>query len=239
MVGKLTELIINHIVSTSTGQIKAGAARKDTRYAISAQMNLYRADFQPEPVLRLNAKLGCMTVVAARFKPASANCTAAYVPKQLTRETMKLPESAWKSPRTDNSVENQLRRANICVDGKARAVYEARFEFSEDGTAYRLKNAGYQIHSLLTTQDKAATRTTFYTLEISQPSKSGASRDLIHRLGAPGHRERRRARERPGGRPAAVVDRAGPVDRGATRATRRRPRFSSRSWAKSMRSSAP
>ncbi|MFI4868497.1 MAG: hypothetical protein ACHQDD_03975 [Steroidobacterales bacterium] len=172
VVGKLTELMINHLISASTGHIKADAARKDTRYAMTTEMNLYRADLQPEPAVHLNAKLGCMTIVAARFQPAAANCTAAYVPRQLTRETMKLPESAWKSSRTDESVENQLRRANICVDGRARAVYEARFEFSEDGTAYRLKSAGYQIESLLTTTDKAAARTAFYTLEISQPGKS-------------------------------------------------------------------
>ena len=179
VVGKLTELLINHMVSASTGHIKADAARKDTRYAMTTEMNLYRADLQPEPVVRLNAKLGCMTIVAARFQPASANCTAAYVPKQLTRETMKQPESAWKSSRTDDSVENQLRRANICVDGKARAVYEARFEFSEDGTAYRLKSADYQIESLLTTTDKAAARTAFYTLEISQPGKSDQRETLL------------------------------------------------------------
>lgn len=170
VVGKLTEMLINHMVSASSAHIKAGAARKDTRYATSKEMNLYRADFDPEPAVRLNAKLGCMTVVAAKFKPESTECSADYVPKLLTRETMKLPESQWKSSRTDESIENQLRRANICVDGKARAVYEARFEFSDDGTAYRLKNAGYHIDSLLTTQDKGATRSTFYTLEISQPS---------------------------------------------------------------------
>jgi hypothetical protein len=172
VVGKLVELLINHVVSNSTAHIKADAARKDTRYAMTAQMNLYRAEFQPAPAVRLNAKLGCMTIVAAKFMPPNTSCSAAYQPKQLTRETMRLPESEWKASRSDDSVENQLRRANICVDGKARAVYEARFEFSEDGTAYRLKNAGYQIQSLLTTQDKGATRTAFYTLEISQPGKT-------------------------------------------------------------------
>ena len=165
-------MLINHIVSGSSAHIKADAARKDTRYAMTREMNLYRAEFQPEPVVRLNARIGCMTIVAARFMPPTADCTAAYVPKQLTRETMKLPESEWKASRTDDSVENQLRRANVCVDGKARSVYEARFEFSQDGTAYRLRNAGYQIESLLTTQDKAATRSAFYTLEISQPGKT-------------------------------------------------------------------
>jgi hypothetical protein len=170
VVGKLTELLINHMVNASSEHIKAGASRKDTRYAMSKEMNLYRAEFQPEPAVRLNAKLGCMTVVAAKFKPDSTDCTADYVPKLLTRETLKLPENEWKSSRTDDSIENQLRRANVCVDGKAHAVYEARFEFSEDGTAYRLRNAGYRIDSLLTTQDKGALRSTFYTLEISQPS---------------------------------------------------------------------
>jgi hypothetical protein len=172
VVGKLTELLINHIVSASSQHIKAGAVRKDTRYAMTKEMNLYRADFQPEPIVHLNAKLGCMTIVAARFKPDSTDCTAAYLPKQLTPETMKLPQSAWKTSRTDDSAENQLRRANVCVDGKARAVYEARFEFSEDGTAYRLRSAGYRIDSLLTTADKKALRSAFYTLEISQPGKT-------------------------------------------------------------------
>jgi hypothetical protein len=172
VVGKLTEMLINHIISSSNAHIKADAARKDTRYAMTSEMNLYRAEFEPEPTLRLNAKLGCMTIVAAKFMPAATDCSAAYVPKQLTRETMKLPESQWKATRTDDSIENQLRRANICIDGKARAVYEARFEFSEDRTAYRLRSAGYHIESLLTTQEKGASRSAIYTLEISQPSKT-------------------------------------------------------------------
>jgi hypothetical protein len=172
VVGELAQMLISHFVGASTARIKADAARKDTRYAMTDEMNLYRADLSPEPVLHLNARLGCMTIVAARFQPGDPQCSAAYIPRQLSRETMKLPESQWKASRTDNSVENQLRRANICVDGTARAVYEARFEFSEDGTAYRLRNAGYQIESLLTTRDKSAQRSAFYTLEISQPGKT-------------------------------------------------------------------
>jgi len=172
VVGELAQMLVTHIVSAYTTHIKTNAARKDTRYAVTEEINLYRADFQPAPVLHLNAHLGCMTIVAAKFLPGDAQCSTAYVPKQLSRETMKLPENQWRASRTDNSVENQLRRANICVDGNARAVYEARFEFSEDGTAYRLRNAGYQIESLLTTRDKSAQRSAFYTLEISQPGKT-------------------------------------------------------------------
>jgi hypothetical protein len=172
VIGKLAELFINHEIQASADRMKSGAARKDTHYAVRKQMNLYRVDFQPAPDLNINAKLGCMTIVAASFKPEPADCTAGYVPKDLTRESTRLPQSEWKTSRADESVENQLRRANVCVIGKASAVYEARFEFSKDGTAYRLKDAGYRIESLLTTQEKGASRTTIYTLKISDPGAS-------------------------------------------------------------------
>jgi hypothetical protein len=170
VVGKLTELFINHEIQSSANRYKAGVARKDTRYAATKQMNLYRADFEPAPALAINAKLGCMTIVAANFKPDATECMAAYAPKELAKESVGLPQAEWKTTRTDDSIENQLRRANICVDGKTRAVYEARFEFSADGTAYRLKDAGYRIDSLLTTEKPGSTRTALYTLKISNPS---------------------------------------------------------------------
>ncbi|HEV7614457.1 MAG TPA: hypothetical protein VGO37_21445 [Steroidobacteraceae bacterium] len=169
VVGKLAELFINHAIQASADRIKSNAVRKDTRYAVTRQMNLYRVDFQPGPVLGINAKLGCMTIVAASFKPEPADCTAEYVPKELSSEARNLPQNEWTTSRTDDSIENQLRRANACVNGKAKAVYEARFEFSKDATAFRLKDAGYRIESLLTTPEKAAVRTTVYTLKISNP----------------------------------------------------------------------
>ncbi|MDP9010890.1 MAG: hypothetical protein M3N91_19660 [Pseudomonadota bacterium] len=170
VVGKLAELFINHEIQASANRYKAGVARKDTRYAATRQMNLYRADFEPAPALEINARLGCMTIVAANFKSDAADCTAAYSPKDLSKDSIGRPKSEWKTSRADDSIENQLRRANICIDGKARAVYEARFEFSADGTAYRLKDAGYRIDSLLTTEKPGASRTTLYTLKISNPS---------------------------------------------------------------------
>ena len=169
IVGKLAELFINHEIQSSADRIKLRAARRDTRYAVSRQMNLYRVDFQPAPALAINARLGCMTIVAATFKPEPAQCTAEYLPKELAPGGRDLPQSEWKTSRTDGSIENQLRRANVCVSGKVKAVYEARFEFSKDGTAYRLKDAGYHIESLLTTSDKGASRATIYTLKISNP----------------------------------------------------------------------
>lgn len=169
VVGKLAELFINHVIQASADRIKSGAARKDTHYAVIKQMNLYRADFQPVPTLGINARLGCMTIVAATFKAEPAQCSAEYLPKELARESRDLPQSDWQTSRADNSIENQLRRANVCVDGKVKAVYEARFEFSKDGTAYKLKDAGYQVDALLTTSDKDASRATVYTLKISNP----------------------------------------------------------------------
>ncbi|MGA2563487.1 MAG: hypothetical protein ABSF96_08005 [Steroidobacteraceae bacterium] len=169
VVGKVAELWINHEIQGSANKLKGRAARKDTRYALTREMNLYRADLQAAPVLEINSKLGCMTIVAAKMKPEATDCRDAYIPKELTPESVGLAESEWKSSRSDDSVENQLRRANVCVDGKAAAVYEGRFEFSKDGTAYRLKNAGYRINSLLTSQTPGVTRTALYTLKISEP----------------------------------------------------------------------
>ncbi|HMK87685.1 MAG TPA: hypothetical protein VK437_17100 [Steroidobacteraceae bacterium] len=175
VVGKLAELFLNHEVQGQVNRIKSGAGRKDTRYATTNEMNLYRIDLQASPVLAINGKLGCMTIVAAKLKPPGTDCTSAYVPKELDRATLSLPQNEWKTTRTDDSVENQLRRANVCVDGTALAVYEARFEFSKDGTAYRLKDAGYRINSLLTTEEKGANRAVLYTLKIFQPGATDQS----------------------------------------------------------------
>jgi hypothetical protein len=169
VVGKLAELFINHEIQSKANQYKSGVARKDTRYATTREMNLYRADFDPSPVLNINAKLGCMTVVAGNFKPDATDCTAAYLPKNLAPDSAGLPQAQWKTTRTDDSIENQLRRANICIEGRTRAVYEARFEFSPDGTAYRLKDAGYRIDTLLTTEKPGVSRATLYTLKITNP----------------------------------------------------------------------
>jgi hypothetical protein len=75
MVGKLAELLINYIVTASTNHIKADGARKDTRYAMTKEMNLYRANLRPAPAISLNAKLDCMTIVTAKFQPDPSDCT--------------------------------------------------------------------------------------------------------------------------------------------------------------------
>ena len=49
VIGKLAELFINHEIQSKANQMKSGAARKDTRYAVTHEMNLYRAEFDPCP----------------------------------------------------------------------------------------------------------------------------------------------------------------------------------------------
>jgi hypothetical protein len=180
VVGKLAELLINYGVGHASKRIEHASARKDTYYGVTREMNLFRADLDPTPVLRLNTRLGCMTIVSAkRFQADDAKCSTAYVPKTIARETLALPESQWRTTRSDDSVENQLRRANICVDAAANAVYEARFEFSEDGTAYRVKDAGYRINSLVTAPSKDAARSVFYTVEIAMPGQKHDQQDVL------------------------------------------------------------
>jgi len=178
VVGKLAELMLRSAVKATAGKISSGAARKDTRYAVVRQANLFRVDLDPAPSLNLNARLGCMTIVAGKFQPDESECAAAYLPRELAAETAALPVAQWRTVRTDDSLANPLRRANVCTEGEPRAVYEARFEFSGDGTAYRLQNAGYRVNSLLTTDKPAATRSVFYTLEISQPARDASNEVL-------------------------------------------------------------
>ena len=76
--GKLAEALVSQVVKTSAGRIRSGAARKDTRYAVLKDTNLYRATLDPQPDVELNGQLGCMTIVAARFRDEAAGCQPAY-----------------------------------------------------------------------------------------------------------------------------------------------------------------
>jgi hypothetical protein len=168
IVGKLTEALLNHTLQATSGQIAKKAARKDTHYTSARDMNLFRAELQPEPRLQLNGELGCITIVTGRFQPDGSDCTAAYVPRTVDPATLQSAPGDWRSNRSDDSLENPLRRANICLEGAPSAVYEARFEFSADGTAWRLSDAGYRVNALLTARP-GEERNVFYTIEITQP----------------------------------------------------------------------
>ncbi len=168
---KLAGVFMQQAVGIAASRIQARAARQDTRYAAAKQTSLYVADLAPAPVVHLNGRLGCLTIAAGEFEPADADCRARYLPRTVAAETAALPPGEWRSDRADDSLENQLRRANVCMV-QARAVYEARFEFSEDGTAWRLRNAGYRIERLLATERDDVDRSLFYTLDVRAPGRT-------------------------------------------------------------------
>jgi hypothetical protein len=96
VVGKVAELLINYGAGRASNRIERASARRDTYYGVTREMNLYRGDLEGAPVLRLNSRLGCLTVVSARqFQTDEAPCSAAYVPRQIATETLALPESQW------------------------------------------------------------------------------------------------------------------------------------------------
>lgn len=175
---KMASTLVGSIISGLTGRVSDRAASRDTEYIAANDFDLYVTDLSESPTVNLNPRMGCITMVSAQFQPDTANCTDAYVPRTITVDALELPESEWQTDRTDNSAENILQRANVCVAGQAKSVFEARIEFSEDRTAYRMKNAGYWINSLSSTKSTRASRNLLYTLEIVEPSEGSAGRVL-------------------------------------------------------------
>jgi len=157
---------------------RGGSARKDTRYATASDFNLYMADLRDSPAAVVAPRLGCFTVVAGEFDADSNDCTSEYLPREVSQESLQQPKSEWQTTRSDSSIENVLRRANVCMIGEAKAVYEARIVFSDDKTAYRMINAGYWINSLWSTKSSKAKRNLLYTLEFVEPSGDSVGRVL-------------------------------------------------------------
>lgn len=178
LVSKLAGTLISTVIEGSVGGLGGQAARKDTRYVTAKDFNLYRADLSESPATSINPRLGCITIVAGQFHPDSLDCTGDYIPREVSAESVQLPQSEWQTARTDNSVENILRRANVCMIGQIKSVYEARILFSDDKTAYRMDNAGYWINSLMSTKSSTASRNLLYTLEFIEPSERSGGRAL-------------------------------------------------------------
>ncbi|MEE8539641.1 MAG: hypothetical protein V3S54_07485 [Woeseiaceae bacterium] len=176
LVSKLASTLIGTVIEGTVVGLGGQAARKDTKYVTAKDFNLYLADLSESPATTINPRLGCITVVAGQFQPDSLDCTGDYIPREVSVESLQLPQSEWQTARTDNSVENILRRANVCMAGQTKSMYEARIQFSDDKTAYRMNNAGYWINSLMSTKSTTASRNLLYTLEMVGPSAgSGGS----------------------------------------------------------------
>ena len=115
LVSKLASTLISTVIEGSVGGLGGQAARKDTKYVTAKDFNLYLADLSESPASSINPRLGCITVVAGQFHPDSLDCTGDYVPREVSVESLQLSQSEWQTARTDDSVENILRRANVCM----------------------------------------------------------------------------------------------------------------------------
>ena len=175
---KLAGALINVAVDGAVGGLKAGAARKEFTYVIAEDFNLYSVDLSASPAAHITPRMGCFTVVAGTFAGNSVDCTGEYIPRAVAPEMLQQLPSSWTTTRTDNSVENILRRANICMSGETKSVHEARIIFSEDKTAYRLHGAGYWINTLSSTNSTRAKREMLYTLEIVEPAAGNVDKVL-------------------------------------------------------------
>jgi hypothetical protein len=179
---KLGNVLISGIINGTASGLSRRGARKDTEYVTANNVNLFAADLTAAPVVTLNPQFGCATIVTGDIQPSDYDCTNEYVPRAISAGYLSLPQSEWVTSRTDNSVENILKRANVCVVGQVRSVFEARVVLSDDRTAYRVDSAGYTINYLLDTKSKSAKRNLFYTMEVVEPSADGDGRVLTMSL---------------------------------------------------------
>jgi hypothetical protein len=170
VVSKLGQALVGRLVRATSSQLGTFKKSKDMYYVAARDFNLYRAALYDSPNYELNENLACATVVAAEFEAEDVDCTHLYEPKVLPGADIEPDDFASQAVREDSSVENILRRANICLAGPAYSVYEVRVDLSDDRTAYRLQSAGLWVNSLLGTDRDNATRGMIYTMEMAEPA---------------------------------------------------------------------
>ena len=178
VVGKLVNAFVSGAVKVGAGGLDAISKHKDMHYLAANNVNLYNATLATSPGYVVNNQLACATVVVADFAEDNKSCVDEYVPRELPEDISVLDDFDERTKRDDETVENILRRANICVKNRARAVYEIRFSLSEDRTAYRLESAGIWVNGLLSTNSEKAKRSLIYTLDILQPASDTGSKVL-------------------------------------------------------------
>jgi hypothetical protein len=169
IVGKLFEALVKGMVKVTASGLDNAAQHKDLHYVAAYDFDLYRASLVDSPAYALNDRLDCITVVAAGFEPEGSDCAPSYIPKQIPPDMALDGDLATGVVREDQSVENILKRANVCVEGEAHSVYEGRFNFSEDNTAFRIETAGLWVNSLISTKSRKAKRSVIYTFDIAEP----------------------------------------------------------------------
>lgn len=178
IVGKFAYALLNGAFKLSAKGLGNMSSQKDMYFVSAYDFDMYRASLDESPVYGLNGQLSCVTVVAANFEPTGTDCTQRYQPRTLPAGVTESEDLESKATREDNSVENILRRANICVDGPARTVFESRISLSDDETAFRLESVGLQVNALLGTNSERAKRSMIYIVEISEPAQNSDTRTL-------------------------------------------------------------
>jgi len=178
LAAKLSGVLVNLAIDGFVGGMGAAAARKDTKFVTAQDFNLYIARLDQSPEAAINDRLGCITVVAGKIRPDSHDCSADYIAKEVLVDTLELPQAQWQTTRTDNSIENILKRANICMAEPVQSAYEARLSYSDDKTAFRMNDAGHWINSLTSTNSTRAERIMLYTFEIVEPAEGSGGRVL-------------------------------------------------------------
>lgn len=179
VIGKAAYALLNSIVKITASALENLSGQKDLHYVAAYDFDLYHVSFDESPSYLLNDRLSCVTVVAAGFEPMGADCMHRYIPKQVQATDTPDDDLGARVVREDPSVENILRRANVCVEGKSHSVYEGRLNFSEDGTAFKIESAGLWINSLLSTKSRRADRSVIYMFDISEPGLDAKAQTLL------------------------------------------------------------
>ncbi|MBT8079703.1 MAG: hypothetical protein KJO31_14080, partial [Gammaproteobacteria bacterium] len=178
IVGKVAHALLRGVIKATAAQIGAAARQKDMYFVAAKDVDLYEAQLHDSPRHIFTDRLTCATIVAANFQPDNADCTHEYVPRVIPDRPIGDVDLEAATLRDDDSVENVLRRANVCLDGEARSVYEFRFEYSDDGTAFRVENAGLWMNALLSTDSRRAKRNVVYTIDLAEPAQNADMRIL-------------------------------------------------------------
>jgi hypothetical protein len=165
------QAILTGLVRGIAKAIGNSAARKEFVRGADRDLYLYAAtaerNMQPTP----SGELGCMTVVSGIFNDDPAGCVEDYQPVVIEEDPQSL-ESVFAAV-GDRPVEVILRRANVCLAAPPEVFIESRLELSEDGTAFRMRNAGLVINSLVGTRNAAERRAMLQTVSIFSPSGNG------------------------------------------------------------------
>lgn len=165
------QAILTGLVRGIAKAIGNSAARKEYVRGVDRDVYLYAAtaerNMQPTPA----GELGCMTIVSGVFNDDPAGCVDDYQPVVIEESPQSL-ESVFAAA-GDRPVELILRRANVCLAAAPDVFIESRLELSEDGTAFRMRNAGLVINSLAGTRNSADRRALLQTVSIFGPSGNG------------------------------------------------------------------